>query len=111
MATGTAKGQPGAPPGTSASKSNRASRSKTAAPADTTPDGNPSTAADEVDAQLARYRSMRDFAITDEPSGDGRAGPGKSKPASKPAPRRSKVSAGLPFVIQKHAASHLHYDF
>jgi bifunctional non-homologous end joining protein LigD len=54
--------------------------------------------ADAVDAQLERYRSMRDFAVTDEPSGKhGRA--------------KSKKEADLPFVIQKHAASHLHYDF
>jgi len=40
---------------------------------------------------------MRDFHVTAEPSG------GSSK---KEAP-----SEGLPFCIQKHAASHLHYDF
>ena len=51
--------------------------------------------ADAVDEQLARYRSMRDFEITAEPSG-----------AEKTLPKN-----GLPFVIQKHAASHLHYDF
>jgi bifunctional non-homologous end joining protein LigD len=38
---------------------------------------------------------MRDFDVTTEPSG-------KTK---------TKPSAKLPFVIQKHAASHLHYDF
>ena len=43
---------------------------------------------------LKKYRQMRDFGDTPEPSG------GK--------PKRS----GLPmFVIQKHQASHLHYDF
>ncbi len=52
------------------------------------------SAADEVDAQLARYRSMRDFNVTAEPSGD-----------QKPTP------SALPFVIQKHAATRLHYDF
>src|SRR6516165_10000752 len=52
-----------------------------------------------VDRQLARYREMRDFAITSEPSGKSRA----SKSTSK--------SQGLPFVIQKHAATRLHYDF
>ncbi len=52
------------------------------------------SAADEVDEQLARYRSMRDFKVTAEPSGD-----------SKPTPSE------LPFVIQKHAATRLHYDF
>jgi bifunctional non-homologous end joining protein LigD len=59
--------------------------------------------ADAVDEQLARYRSMRDFGITAEPSG----ADAKSK---KTAPQ-PKSSRGLPFVIQKHAASHLHYDF
>jgi bifunctional non-homologous end joining protein LigD len=52
-----------------------------------------------VDRQLARYREMRDFSITAEPSGK------TSRTKS-----RSKAE-GLPFVIQKHAASHLHYDF
>jgi bifunctional non-homologous end joining protein LigD len=52
------------------------------------------TASNAVDEQLARYRSMRDFHITAEPSG----GPQKKQEA-------------LPFCIQKHAASHLHYDF
>ncbi len=40
---------------------------------------------------------MRDFHVTAEPSG----GSGKSK----------RKTEGLPFCIQKHAASHLHYDF
>jgi bifunctional non-homologous end joining protein LigD len=51
-----------------------------------------------VDAQLARYREMRDFATTAEPRGT-------SKEDAK------KISDGLPFVIQKHAATRLHYDF
>ena len=59
----------------------------------------PSSAADAVDQQLARYRAMRDFAMTAEPSGSSGA---KSKP---------KAGAGLPFVVQKHAATRLHYDF
>ena len=56
------------------------------------------SAADSVDEQLARYRSMRDFKVTAEPTG---------------AAKRSATSRpnALPFVIQKHAASHLHYDF
>jgi len=53
--------------------------------------------ADAVDQQLARYRSMRDFQVTAEPAGK--------------TTKKSKPSAALPFVIQKHAASHLHYDF
>ena len=55
------------------------------------------SAADVVDEQLARYRSMRDFNVTAEPSGA--PGKGQSK------------GEGLPFCVQKHAASHLHYDF
>lgn len=42
---------------------------------------------------LEKYRSMRDFAVTAEPSG--------TRP----------VAAGDRFVIQKHAATRLHYDF
>jgi len=52
-----------------------------------------------VDQQLARYRSMRDFAMTAEPSGESG---GK---------KTTKAAEGLPFVIQKHAATRLHYDF
>jgi bifunctional non-homologous end joining protein LigD len=54
------------------------------------------SAPDAVDEQLARYRSMRDFKITAEPSG-GHFSKG--------------TQDGLPFCVQKHAASHLHYDF
>ena len=54
-------------------------------------------AADAVDEQLARYRSMRNFNVTAEPSG------GHSKTGMK--------GVGLPFCVQKHAATHLHYDF
>src|SRR6202522_4405274 len=56
----------------------------------------PSSAAS---GQLARYRSMRDFDITSEPSG---------RSSEK---RNAKGSAELPFVVQKHAATRLHYDF
>ena len=59
--------------------------------------------ADAIDRQLERYRSMRDFSVTAEPSGDSRS----SKKSSK-LPREPQ---GLPFVIQKHAATRLHYDF
>src|SRR5580704_2096812 len=49
-----------------------------------------------VDEQLDRYRSMRDFSKTAEPSGQ----------------KASKAATGaFPFVIQKHAATRLHYDF
>jgi len=56
-------------------------------------------ASDAVDEQLARYRAMRDFKVTAEPAGSG-AAEKSSQPGSK-----------LPFCVQKHAASHLHYDF
>jgi bifunctional non-homologous end joining protein LigD len=58
--------------------------------------GGEAAPADVVDEQLSRYRSMRDFSVTTEPAGGERSG---------------AKGAGLPFVIQKHAASHLHYDF
>lgn len=57
------------------------------------------SAAEEVDRQLERYRAMRDFAMTAEPSGEEPRGSHNNKPE------------GLPFVIQKHAATRLHYDF
>src|ERR1019366_4623983 len=63
------------------------------------------TASNAVDRQLARYREMRDFKVTAEPSGKAPA-----KSASKQTSSKSKAQA-LPFVIQKHAASHLHCDF
>jgi len=43
---------------------------------------------------LKKYRRMRDFGVTPEPSG------------GKPKKRKLPI-----FVIQKHRASHLHYDF
>jgi bifunctional non-homologous end joining protein LigD len=52
-----------------------------------------------ADNQLKLYRSMRDFKVTGEPSGSS-----KTK-------FFFKTGGSLPFVIQKHAASHLHYDF
>jgi bifunctional non-homologous end joining protein LigD len=44
-------------------------------------------------AALATYRRKRDFAATPEPKG------------------KVKKKKGWKFVVQKHAASHLHYDF
>ena len=62
--------------------------------------------ADLVDEQLSRYRSMRDFSVTAEPAGTAEPS-GKSRGKSK-----FDIPAGQqPFVIQKHAATRLHYDF
>ena len=52
------------------------------------------SSSDAVDEQLARYRAMRDFAVTAEPSGS-----------------TKNTTEQFPFVIQKHAATRLHYDF
>jgi len=60
---------------------------------------NQETPAGLVDEQLARYRAMRDFAMTAEPSGESGSR------------IKKKGGEGLPFVIQKHAATRLHYDF
>src|SRR5271154_1035643 len=57
----------------------------------------PTSAADAVDEQLELYRSMRDFGVTEEPSGS--------------AKKKFFNDQPLPFVIQKHAATRLHYDF
>ena len=54
---------------------------------------------DAADDQLKLYRSMRDFKVTGEPAG------------SRKTKFFFKTGGTLPFVIQKHAASHLHYDF
>ncbi len=53
-----------------------------------------------LEDQLARYREMRDFNVTAEPRG--------SKDAI---PAVSHKQGPLPFVVQKHAATRLHYDF
>jgi bifunctional non-homologous end joining protein LigD len=55
------------------------------------------SASTAVDKQLKLYRSMRDFDVTAEPAG------GNAKPPAE--------TMNLPFVIQKHAATRLHYDF
>jgi bifunctional non-homologous end joining protein LigD len=46
---------------------------------------------------LDAYRAKRDFKVTREPSGARRA--------------KKRAKAGLSFVVQKHAARRLHYDF
>lgn len=55
-----------------------------------------------VEKQLARYRAMRNFDVTTEPRG----GAGKESKKAK-----AGKDSQLPFVIQKHAATRLHYDF
>jgi len=45
---------------------------------------------------LAKYRTKRDFKVTSEPQG---------------AARKKASKESLIFVVQKHQASHLHYDF
>ena len=57
------------------------------------------TPAQSLEDQLSRYREMRDFNITAEPRG------------SKGAIQSATHNGSLPFVIQKHAATRLHYDF
>jgi bifunctional non-homologous end joining protein LigD len=52
-----------------------------------------------LEDQLARYREMRDFNVTAEPRGN------------KGAIRAATQTVALPFVVQKHAATRLHYDF
>ena len=54
-----------------------------------------SSAEPEVKKSLSRYQAKRDFTMTAEPSGD----------------RAAKKTKALRFVIQKHAASHLHFDW
>ena len=55
---------------------------------------------------LTEYKKKRDFKITPEPAGR------REKPAAKRAPsaKRSPVRK-LAFVVQKHRATQLHYDF
>src|SRR6187399_703412 len=45
---------------------------------------------------LAKYHAKRDFTVTSEPKG---------------ADRKRAAAGELSFVVQKHQASHLHYDF
>lgn len=51
----------------------------------------------KADAPLAKYNAKRDFGVTSEPAGAPAARSGRTKQLS--------------FVVQKHWASRLHYDF
>jgi bifunctional non-homologous end joining protein LigD len=61
----------------------------------------PSTRVSSPREKLAEYRRKRDFSRTAEPSGA--EAPSTATDAS--------AQSKLRFVIQKHAASHLHFDF
>ena len=52
---------------------------------------------------LEKYKQKRNFSSTPEPSGDPRVAAERAKQA--------KPEKGLFFCVQKHLASHLHYDF
>jgi bifunctional non-homologous end joining protein LigD len=66
------------------------------APKPRAPKKKSSSAKSEVDRQLERYRAMRNFGVTAEPAGND---------------AKKAKNSDLPFVIQKHAATRLHYDF
>ena len=53
--------------------------------------------ASSVDERLAKYRRMRDFERTEEPRGTSTA--------------TDPPSGGRRFVVQRHRATRLHYDF
>jgi bifunctional non-homologous end joining protein LigD len=52
---------------------------------------------------LEKYKQKRNFKSTPEPSGDLRIAAERAK--------KAKAEKGLFFCVQKHLASHLHYDF
>src|SRR3712207_1960327 len=59
-----------------------------------------------AEAKLRDYRRKRNFTRTPEPSGE----EGKPVPAGRKGSKPG-VAGALEFVIKKHAASHLHFDF
>jgi bifunctional non-homologous end joining protein LigD len=66
---------------------------------------------DKPAAQLVEYRRKRDFTRTAEPPGEPRAGQRRKNATRASTARKAPRKAPkLAYVIQKHAASHLHYD-
>lgn len=71
-------------------------------------------AAASPEEALQAYEAKRDFTQTAEPpptSARRRRPAGKTAASPRLRPAKGKSTAGRRFVIQKHAASHLHYDF
>ena len=60
--------------------------------------------------KLSEYRRKRDFSRTAEPSGGGNRS-ATSERTTGAAPARRRRPSALQFVVQKHAASQLHFDF
>ena len=52
---------------------------------------------------LEKYKQKRNFSSTPEPAGDLKVAEARAK--------KAKPNTGLFFCVQKHLASHLHYDF
>ncbi len=69
-------------------------------------DDNPGASHDDPGAALAEYRRRRDFSRTAEPAG-GDATPERAGGEATPGAERP---ARPVFVVQKHAATRLHYD-
>src|SRR5665213_1610077 len=60
---------------------------------------------------LKQYRNKRRFSVTPEPAGPEPAPPPATRAESSRAAAAAKRRPALRYVIQKHRASHLHYDF